>query len=491
MLRTRLLSTSTFRLTLLYLGVFSLSAVALLMGVYLLSVRFMERQTLETIASEVADLRDEASQHGILALGQTIAQRAASEPDRHSIYLLTDPSGKNRLAGNLEGLPQDPITTDDIWRFSVEVRGRGASRGPQRDNEAEEPHQAIATLVQLRGGLLLLVGRDIEDKVHTQRLLRLAISLGGCAMLVLGLIGGYVLSRWMLHRLDVVNRTTAQIMAGDLGRRIRVRGVDDEFDELGRNLNAMLERIERLLTGMRQVTDDIAHDLRTPLNRLRSRIEVALMGELANAETRELLEATLRDADGLIETFNALLNIARAETGALRSEYERFDLTEVARDLFEMYEPLAEEKGITLTMDAQGPVMVEGHRQLIAQAIANLTDNAVKYTPEGGHVAVRTRAQPTPSITVADDGPGIPAPERERAKDRFVRLDATRSTPGSGLGLSLVDAVATLHEAKFELGDNAPGLAARLAFRPAFAALGDPSLLAEPTLHPGMTTAEL
>ena len=485
MLRTRLLSTSTFRLTLLYLGVFSLSAVALLMGVYFLSARFMERQTLETIAGDVADLRDEASQHGILALGQTIAQRAASEPDRHSIYLLTDPSGSNRLAGNLERLPQDPVITDDIWRFSVEVR----KRGPNRGDEAEEPHQAIAKLVSLRGGLLLLVGRDIEDKVHTQRLLRLAISLGGCAMLVLGLIGGYVLSRWMLHRLDVVNRTTAQIMAGDLARRIKVRGVDDEFDELGRNLNAMLERIERLLTGMRQVTDDIAHDLRTPLNRLRSRIEVALMGELESGETRELLEATLHDADGLIETFNALLNIARAETGALRSDYERFDLTEVGRDLFEMYEPLAEEKGITLTMDAHGPVMVEGHRQLVAQAIANLTDNAVKYTPAPGHVVVRTSAQPTPSISVEDDGPGIPAEERERAKDRFVRLDATRSTPGSGLGLSLVDAVATLHEARFELGDNAPGLKARLAFKAALASAGGESLLAEPAPLSGMTAA--
>ena len=477
MLRTRLLSTSTFRLTLLYLGVFSLSAVALLMGVYLLSVRFMERQTLEAIAGEVYDLRDEVAQYGLLALGQTIAQRAASEPDRHSIYFLGDPQ-RHRLAGNLERLPPDPVISDDTWRFTVDVRVHGS--------QAREPHQAIAKVVPLRGGLLLLVGRDIEDKVHTQRLLRLAISLGGCGMLVLGLIGGYVLSRWMLHRLDVVNRTTAQIMAGDLGRRIKVRDVDDEFDELARNLNAMLERIERLLTGMRQVTDDIAHDLRTPLNRLRSRIEVALMGEPETFEARELLEATLRDADGLIETFNALLNIARAETGALRSDYERFDLTEVARDLFEMYEPLAEEKGIVLRLDEEGPVLVDGHRQLVAQAVANLTDNAVKYTPEGGHVMVRTGAQPGPRISVADDGPGIPAAERERAKDRFVRLDATRSTPGSGLGLSLVDAVATLHEASFELDDNAPGLVARLVFKPVRAAVPDPSLLVSPTMLPGM-----
>lgn len=457
MLRTRLLSTSTFRLTLLYLGTFSLSAVALLIGIYFTSVSFMERQTLETINVEIEGLLDQYRYQGFQGLAEVIAQRAATEPDRTSIYLLLDQDYKVR-AGNLGALPPRQGSGDDIWRFPIEVTSYSGRRAT---------HQAIARLLEIDSRAYLLVGRDVEDKVHTQQLLRLAIAIGSALMLVLGVAGGYVMSRWMLNRLDVINRTTARIMAGELTRRIEVSDTDDEFDELGRNLNAMLDRIGRLLTGMRQVTDDIAHDLRTPLNRLRSRIEVALMGEPGPHETRELLEATLRDADGLIDTFNALLNIARAETGALRSEYERIDVAELARDVYELYEPLAEQKGITLVLDAPEPVQVDGHRQLLAQAIANVTDNAVKYTPAGGRVTVRTSAQPQPEVTVLDNGPGIPADQRERAKKRFVRLEANRGSQGSGLGLSLVEAVAKLHDARFELSDAGPGLVVSLVLPPA------------------------
>jgi signal transduction histidine kinase len=285
-------------------------------------------------------------------------------------------------------------------------------------------------------------------------------------MVVVGLVGGYFVSRWMLHRLDVINRTTARIMAGDLSRRIEVSDTDDEFDELGRNVNSMLDRIDRLLASMRQVTDDIAHDLRTPLTRLRSRIEVGLMHELSSAESRDLLEATIRDADNLIETFNALLSIARAEAGGQSGDWERIDLSEVASVVCELYEPLAEDKGVTLTLVTADEVATLGNRQLVAQAIANLADNAVKYASQGGHVWLRTAALPSPRVEVADDGPGIPPDQRERAKQRFVRLDTTRTTPGSGLGLSLVDAVAKLHDAKLELLDNNPGLKVLLTFHP-------------------------
>jgi signal transduction histidine kinase len=212
------------------------------------------------------------------------------------------------------------------------------------------------------------------------------------------------------------------------------------------------------------VTDDIAHDLRTPLSRLRSRIEVHLMSDQDPQATRELLEATIREADGLIETFNALLSIARAEAGGHREDWEPIDLSDLVREVAELYEPLAEEKGVELTIDAAAEVKAVGNRQLLAQAIANLADNAIKYTPPGGTVELRTRVGAGPIVEVADSGPGIPFEERERAKQRFVRLDATRGTPGNGLGLSLVEAVAKLHEGRLELLDNMPGLLARLTF---------------------------
>jgi signal transduction histidine kinase len=226
---------------------------------------------------------------------------------------------------------------------------------------------------------------------------------------------------------------------------------------------------------MRQVSEDIAHDLRTPLNRMRSRIEVALLGAPDPEEARELLEDTLRDAEGLIETFNALLAIARAEAGAQHGDWERLDLAELARDVAELYEPLAEEGEITLRLEARAGAVIQGHRQLVAQAIANVADNAIKYTPAGGTVTIATTTQPAPSVTVTDSGPGIPPDQRDRAKQRFVRLDAQRSTPGSGLGLSLVDAVAKLHDAKLTLADNAPGLRVTLTFKPVPATRAEPA----------------
>lgn len=458
MLRTRPLSTSTFRLTLAYLGLFSLSAASLLAIVYVASVRFMDRQTREIIEGEVGWLVQQHDDAGLEVLEAIVDERAAAEPNRRAMYLLADIGGRF-LAGNLDRFPQASADDAGFMRFEVQVNQGG--------QPVAAAHSAVAKTVELAGGAVLLVGRDVQDTVGTLRLMRLAILIGLGVMLILGLVGGLIMSRWMLNRLERVNRTTARIIAGELGERIGTDGGGDEFDELAQNLNRMLERIERLLVSMRQVSDDIAHDLRTPLSRLRSRIEVALMGEPSPAEMRELLGATLHDADGLIETFNALLAIARAEAGAKHGEWERLDLAELARDVVELYEPLAEERGITLRLLAGREAGIFGHRQLVSQAIANLADNAIKYTPEGGTVTVTIQGTPTPSLQVADTGPGIPLEHREQAKQRFVRLDAQRTTPGSGLGLSLVDAVAKLHDAKLELAENSPrGLRALITFSP-------------------------
>jgi signal transduction histidine kinase len=457
-LRTRPLSTTTFRLTLAYLGLFSLSALTLLAVVYMVSMRFIDRQTREPIDDEITWMLETYERGGLEVLKTIVDERAAAEPNRRAMYLLVDRRGRF-LAGNLDRVPPDIESNGAFSRFEVQVTEDG--------RRLPKAHVATAKTVTLDDGARLLVGRDVHDGVQIQRLMRMAILIGAGVMVVLGLGGGLIMSRWMLSRLERINRATAQIMTGDLAQRIRTEGAGDEFDELAQNLNAMLDRIERLLVGMRQVTDDIAHDLRTPLNRLRSRIEVALMGELKPDEGRELLEATMQDADRLIETFNALLNIARAEAGAQQTEWERIDLTDVARDVIELYEPLAEERGLSLQLTAANSgAVILGHRQLVAQAIANVTDNAIKYTPEGGRVTIITTAQPAPAVAVTDTGPGIPAELREQAKQRFVRLDAQRSTPGSGLGLSLVDAVAKLHEARLELADNRPGLAVSLIFRP-------------------------
>jgi len=431
--------------------------LALLSFVYVAAVDFMERQTEETIEAELQGLREQYRDLGIFGLGRIIAQRAAAETEMDSVYLLIDDEGWI-IAGNLDSWPEAEDLVTNRVRFSIEPSG---SMGPRR---------FLGRTVELDDARLL-VARDVEDKLRTQALLVNAIGLGSGLMLVFGVIGGFVMSRWMLSRIETINRTTEQIMAGDLGRRITVEGSGDEFDELAANLNAMLERIERLMAGMREVTDNIAHDLRTPLSRLRSRLEVALMNEIDPATARRLLEETVADAEGLIATFNALLSIARAEAGEQRASWEKVELGELVQDIQELYEPLAEEREITLRAVTDPDVVVMGNRQMLAQALVNLTDNAIKYTPVGGRVTLEaTRLEgvgrPAPLLRVTDTGPGIPPELRAKALERFVRLDADRSTPGNGLGLSLVDAVAKLHNAELELADNDPGLRVSLVFAP-------------------------
>ncbi len=415
----------------------------------------MERQTEETIEAELQGLREQYRDLGIFGLGRIIAQRAAAETEMESIYLLIDDEGWT-IAGNLDAWPEAEDLVTNRVRFAIEPSG---SLGPRR---------FLGRTVELDDARLL-VARDVEDKLRTQALLVNAIGLGSGLMLIFGVIGGFVMSRWMLSRIETINRTTEQIMEGDLGRRITVEGSGDEFDELASNLNAMLERIERLMAGMREVTDNIAHDLRTPLSRLRSRLEVALMNEIDPATARRLLEETVADAEGLIATFNALLSIARAEAGEQRASWEQVDLGLLVQDIQELYEPLAEEREIELCAIADPEVVVMGNRQMLAQALVNLADNAIKYSPEGGRVTLQathlaTAGRPAPLLRVADTGPGIPPELRTKALERFVRLDPDRSTPGNGLGLSLVNAVAQLHNATLELADNQPGLEVSLVF---------------------------
>jgi signal transduction histidine kinase len=449
----RLLRTNAFRLAALYLTLFATSVLALLAFIYWSTANFIEQQTEATLDAEIAGLAEQYEQRGLSGLVQVIAERSAGERGDAMIYLITDPQS-HPLAGNLSAWPNAEVIRPGWIGFPVEIKRGGR----------QETHAARGTTFTIPGGYRLLVGRDLRDAAAFRRRVTGTLAWAGLLTLGLGLAGGIFISRNMLRRVEAVSNTAARIIHGDLGQRVKLTGSGDEFDQLATNLNAMLDQIERLMEGMRQVTDNIAHDLRTPLSRLRSRLEVTLLERPDTARYEEAMRQTIGEADHLLGTFTALLSIAEAEAGSNRAGMETIDLAEIAGSVAELYEPFAEEKGLTLEVDAEQPVMVRGDRHLIAQAVANLVDNAIKYTPNGRvHLSV-ARGPGGARLEVVDSGPGIPPDRRDAVFDRFVRLEGSRSTPGNGLGLSLVRAVARLHGGNVTLSDNgpAPGLRAVL-----------------------------
>lgn len=467
----KLLRTSAFRLAILYLALFVVSVGVILMVVYRTTAGFLEQEIGETIALEVAGLQDQYRNNGLAGLIDVVRERSALA-NNNSIYLLTTPTGVI-LAGNLSGWPAAVPNASGWTHFKVSEYGGAEDR----------PSTAQAVSFTLPEQYRLLVGRDMSeiDQLRDRMVQSLGWILGVTAMLGLG--GGLLIGRGAMMRIEAINRTTRQIMAGDLSGRVPRRGDGDEIDRLAGNLNAMLDRIERLMTGMRQVADSVAHDLRTPLTRLRSRIELALIQETDDPEVyRTVLQETIAEADRLLATFAALLSIAEAESGTRRADFTPVDLVEVVQLAADLYEPVAEEKGQVLRAEARGSPMVMGNGQLLSQAVSNLLDNAIKYTPPGGRIMLLLEGSGpgrAARITVADSGPGIPADQRQKVLQRFVRLDSARASPGNGLGLSLVDAVATLHGARLELGDNEPGLRVTLTFPKAAAAKKDGQARAE------------
>ncbi len=448
----RLLRTNAFRLAVLYLGIFATSVLALLAFIYWSTADFVERQTEATLDAEIAGLAEQYDQRGLSGLVQVIAERSAGERGDAMLYLITDPLS-HPLAGNLSAWPDSDAIRPGWIGFPVEV-GRGAAR---------VTHMARATTFSIPGGYRLLVGRDLSDATLFRHRVTTTLAWAGLLTLALGLAGGAFMSRNMLRRVEAVSNTASEIIHGDLGKRVPLSGSGDEFDQLATNLNAMLDQIERLMAGMRQVTDNIAHDLRTPLSRLRSRLEVALLERPEAARSHDIMRETIAEADRLLGTFNALLSIAEAESGTQRAAMAEVDLGEIAGSVAELYEPLAEEKGLEFTIAAGTGVRVRGDRHLLAQATANLLDNAIKYT-DAGSVSLSVGGEDgDAAITVADSGPGIPEDRCAAVFDRFVRLEGSRSTPGNGLGLSLVRAVALLHGGTVTLADNSPGL--RAVFR--------------------------
>jgi signal transduction histidine kinase len=451
-----LLRTTTFRVALLYLGLFLASVLVILVLIYWFTAGFIERQTDETIAAEIAGLREQYRQRRLPGLIEVVKSRSAV-PRTSTLYLVATPTF-TPLAGNLSDWP-DAEPDPEGW---IEFEIADAPEAPDGGS-----HDARAVVFTLPGGYHLLVGRDTMERRHFQE--RVLISLAWALLLTVGLgaAGGVLISRNVMHRIDAINRTTRQIMSGALQERMAVANNGDELDQLAGNLNAMLDQIEHLMVGMRQVTDSVAHDLRTPLTRLRSRLEITLVEAATEDEYRAAIQEAISEADRLLGIFGALLSIAEAEAGTMQRSFQKVSLSDLARLMADLYEPAAEESGLGFVSDIRAEPVVLGNQQLLAQAIANLLDNALKYTPAEGIVTLTVSGPEGgrgPCVSVSDTGPGIPAEQRESVLRRFVRLEASRSTPGNGLGLSLVDAVARLHGARLEMDDNHPGLIVSLVF---------------------------
>ena len=454
----KLFGATAFRLALAILLLSAIGAGIVLAVIAWQVVSVVDHEIARTIDVEAKGLIDAFDNAGIRRL-ETIIEARKREPGA-SLYLLTNPIGEP-LAGNVDEIPGEVLLRPGF--LPIIYRGSGIS---------DHGRQALVGVYILPGGFRLLIGHDLGDRARIGKVMVRALAISLVFFAALGAAGALFVARRVLRRIDDINVSAHGIMAGDLTRRLPVSGSGDELDRLAEGLNEMLGRIAELMEGLREVSDNIAHDLRTPLTRLRNHAEAALAFGGDAAAYRQALEKTIEESDQLIRIFNALLLIARAEAGGDLGPLQSVDVGEAANSVAELYEPIAEEEGVALTVRATGGLNVHGNRELIGQAIANLVDNALKYgAPNKGLgeadgnpdvVVTAERVGGSVVLTVADRGPGIAPADRTRVLERFVRLEGSRSRPGSGLGLSLAAAVARMHGGTVELEDNQPGLRVRL-----------------------------
>ncbi|MBX7249678.1 MAG: HAMP domain-containing histidine kinase [Caulobacteraceae bacterium] len=455
-----------FRLTLLFLALFAASASALLAYIYVATASEARRRADSDVRQEVSQLESIYRAQGPDGLNQALVDRTLRGGE--FLFLLSDKDGKP-ITGNISESPIVGFTGRETWEDF---------RLSQTDDEGKvERRPARGVEKPLGTGERLFVGVDIGDA--EQHLGRITQALWGAGALVvlLGLGGGVLISRGVERAMGNLNQVVAAVRDGDLHARAPVRGARDEFDELALNLNAMLDRLEASVAAIRHAGDAVAHDLRSPLTRMRTKLEVALIdAESGKADAVQALETALSEADGLLKTFNTVLAIARLEAAGQAPNQTVFDAADLAADLAELYEYSAEEHGIDFQAEIQKQLPMMGAREFVAQALANLIDNALKYTPEGGAVMLRARRKASGEVefSITDTGPGVPEEDRQRVVQRFVRLENSRSEPGSGLGLSLVAAVAHAHGGRLELDEGpgvvdgkGPGLRVALVFPPA------------------------
>jgi signal transduction histidine kinase len=447
------LRTTAFRVTLLHLGLTLLGTVALAGILWWSTVGYATRQAAQQIERDTGLLLQAGALSGLAGMRLSVEARLAADRSGLDRYLLAAPDG-TRIAGNLASAPLDPG-----WR-SLGLEQRGAEG---------EPAPLLALVTRLSGGGTLVVARDLTPVRQLEERLWAAAGWVGGAALLLGLLGGLLVGRGVARRAAAMGAALDRVQAGDLGRRLPVAG-SDEFDRLAQRINATLDRLQAAMAALREVTDDIAHDLRTPLSRLRQRLEAAAAPGGDAAGWRAAAESAISQCDAILDVFAALLRIAQVESGvALRQGFAPVDLSAVLEAVAEAYAPAAEERGQRLEIAIAPGLRVPGDRTLLAQAVANLIENAVRHGRAEGVVRIALDASaPGAVLRVEDDGPGIPAADRERVFHRFVRLDAARATAGSGLGLALVKAVAELHGGSVTLADARPGATSpglRVTFR--------------------------
>ncbi len=449
-----LLHNSTFRLALIYMGLFATSVLLLLGFIYWSTAAYMWKQADATLEAEIAGLAERYRRDGLAGLTDTISGRLSRRPTGSSIYILAG-SDYIPIIGNLNRWPNSVPDSDGWFDFQLE----------NSDDGRQIVHRARARAFTLSGDYRLLVGRDLfELKEAEDRIIRTLV-WGLLITLVLAVAGGIMMSRSSARRIELINRISRRIMHGDLSQRIPVRHTGDEFDDLALNLNGMLDRIQELMENVRRVSDNIAHDLRTPLARLRNHLEALGSQTETTGGDPSLIQEALTESDQLLSTFNALLRIARIETRDHRESFQPVAMDSLVQDVVEFYQPLAEDNDQRLHVETIAGVRTRGDRDLLFQAIANLLDNAIKYTPPGGDISIQLRPEGTHGeLVVADAGAGIPPEERDKVFQRFYRMEQSRTTQGSGLGLSLVQAVAALHDMQIELQDNHPGLRVVLRF---------------------------
>ncbi|MBM2711264.1 HAMP domain-containing histidine kinase [Mesorhizobium caraganae] len=475
--------TTAARLSALYFLLFALCAVLLVFYMTSLSARMLTGQTQQTINDEVLGLARAYQRGGLPVLVRVVEQR--SRQPGANLYLIADANGQI-LTGNVQSLEPGVLETDGWTTEPFSYRRFGEGELERQRNQAADPngaqpgeteiqsegekgHNAIALVLRLPNQMIMLVGRDLGEPERFRAVIRRALMLALGMMGLGGLLIWFLVGRTALKRIDSVSEASRRIMGGDLTGRLPVTGAGDEFDRLSENLNTMLARIATLNEGLKQVSDNIAHDLKTPLTRLRNRAEATLSGKHKTTDYRQALEGTIAESDQLIKTFNAILMISRLEAGYSSESTSKVDLAAAVRDVVELYEPVAEEAGVELETSVEGDFTVNGNRELIGQALSNIVDNAIKYSTDATEKpAVRVALQRVGHdirLSVADNGHGIPDDaDRARATERFVRLEKSRSQPGSGLGLSLAKAIMTFHNGKLELLPANPGLSVIMSF---------------------------